>query len=163
MKANTPKSLAQIIALASKSHYFSPKYYRDKRIYTRRDGIIPYEPFTKGKGKQIVTATNQVLKATRYHLKFLSEIFGEIPKITAGEIPPLHPFIVAYPTILFEGRLLECVLEEGVFKISETDYVRYIIQEGPLFNVIEVMTKDFFKEYLWILNREIDAIGMSFS
>jgi len=161
-KVNTPKFHEQINSLASKSHYFSPKYYRDRRIYTTRDGIIPYEPLTKGRGKQIVTAKNQVLKATQYWLTLLRGFFDEIPKVTSGEIPELHPFLVVYPVIVFEGRLLEYVLEEGDFKISETEYVRYIIDKAPFTHVIEVVRKDFFKEYLWILKREIDTIGMHF-
>lgn len=161
-KEHTPRFSEQVNSLASKSHYFSPKYYRDKRVYATRDGIIPYEPFRRGQGKQIVTAKNQVLKATKYWLKFLKGIFREIPEISSGKIPKLHPFIVAYPVIVFEGKLLECRLEEGDFKVSEIEYVRYTIQEAPLTHVIEVVRKDFFKEYLWILKREIDTIGMSF-
>ena len=80
----------------------------------------------------------------------------------AGEIPKLHPLIIAYPVIVFEGKLLECSLEEGDFKISETRYVRYLIQEGVVNHVIEIVTKDFLKEYLWMVNHEIDVIGNRF-
>lgn len=146
-KDNSKELFKLTIDLFSESHYFLPNY--------NRDGIIPYEPFTDGKGRQIFTALNQVTKAIKYKLESFEHLYTKIPDI--------NPFIVAYPLIIFDGRLLECRLEEGDFKIYETNYVRYMAQEATANYIIEIINKDFLKDYLKMLNHEINVMGNRFT
>lgn len=145
-----PEFAKQVITLASLSHYFSPKQ--------NRDGIIPYEPFTQGEGRQVFTAVNQVIKATKYQLSSLKEVFSIVSTELSNMMPEIRPFIIVYPLIVFEGKLLECRLEDGEFEICETGYVRYIKQEAAANHVIEIVSKVFFKEYLKVIGHEIDVI-----
>jgi len=131
----------EIVNLFSKSHYFSQG--------SNRECVIPYDPFKEGKGQQIVTAINQVIKSAKYQLKLLSEAYSKIN---------LHPLIIIYPLVVFEGTLLECRLEKTDFEIMEAKYVRYVMQEHPISHIVEIISKDFLEDYLRMLDDEIEII-----
>lgn len=126
------------------SHYFYPEF--------RKKAIISYEPFKKGKGKKIFEASMQVIKATGYKLKE----FTKIIKIA----PEKNPLFLMYPITVFDGHLYEYISGE----IKPVRYLQYLIMhkfitiEGRITRdifIIDLMRKDFFTDYLKIIDKEL--------
>lgn len=133
-----------------KSHYFCQKF--------QKYAIIPYEPFTEGKGRRIFEGSMQVVKALTYQMKQTAKYL----RFIGG-----NPLNLMYPIIVFDGHLFE--YDSG--KLTRAKYLQYLVNHkftDPLINelvgdafLIDIFTKDFLHEYLEMLTQEIDEIKSS--
>jgi hypothetical protein len=110
--------------------------------------IISYEPYKKGKGREILRATYQVTKA----LNYLEEFF--MKDVT---LDPMKPVFILYPVIVFDGRIFEYKLENEDLKLSPTNYVQYFVEREKFF-LIDVIEKNFIPEYLKKIDEEIESL-----
>ena len=121
----------------------------------REQAIIPYVPFKEGRKGEIFEASSQVIKALDFQL------------ITLPKIPNIHQLSILYPIVVFDGQLFRCRVENKCIEALPTNYLQYLVRRsslteplrGDLF-LVDVIKKDFLKEYLEILKNEFDAITL---
>jgi hypothetical protein len=137
----------EIIKLLKHNHYVSEKP-------VDRFAVASYVPFTGD--DQIFTATNQVLKGLQHQTGWLKQL---VEKLGAPNI-----LVVYYPSIIFDGKMYEYVLEKEEPKLTETRYVKYDVAfhlesngEDSQSFLIDVVTKDFLPEYIDMLEREFSS------
>jgi len=142
----------QITSMLAHNHYIAKEP-------TDRIAQASYIAFISEEGKdQIFTAVNQVPKALRY--------FMHVGESTIGFDVIRNALVVYYPVVVFDGKMYECILEEGKPQLKEANYVKYHTSffgvtresdnekasEGFL---IDFVTKDFLPTYIEWLNEEI--------
>ena len=147
-KPRVHKNLLSQERWMKESHYFYPQF--------RKKAVISYEPFTKGKREKIFEASMQVIKATVCTLKENERGIKVIPEKS--------PLFLTYPIIVFDGHLFEYI--SG--KVKPVKYLQYLIMrkfitiKGKITNdtfisdtfIIDLIRKDFFPDYLKILDKE---------
>ena len=97
--------------------------------------LIPYEPFKKGKGREIFEASNQVVKALSFELMRHKKF--------ALLMPALHPLFIIYPVIVFDGRLFELRVENGDLGLLPVEYLQYWTSTPREDFLIDVVKKGF--------------------
>lgn len=110
--------------------------------------IISYEPFKKGRGREVLEATYQVTKALNYLLEF----FRRTPKLI-----PIKPVFILYPAIVFDGHIFECEPQNGNLKLSQSNYVQFFVEMEQTF-LIDIIGKEFLSKYLGIIDEEIRSL-----
>ena len=126
----------------SYSHIYSPDL--------DRVALIHYEPFKKGKGREIFEASNQVMKALSFELMRDKEC--------TLKVPDLHPLFILYPVIVFDGHLFELRTENGDLKLLPVKYLQYSTSTLGESFLIEVIKKEFLSTYLEKLKAEINTM-----
>lgn len=141
------KDLASQERWMDESHFFSQEF--------ERKALIPYEPFTHGKGKRIFEASMQVVKALAYQLKETATLLHHLDG---------NPLFIMYPVIVFDGHLYEYT--SG--KVTPVRYLQYLFRHkstdrltadlvGNNF-LIDVFRRDFLPEYVEMLKQESNMI-----
>lgn len=132
--------------------------YRIKGLHfhhTPFSGI--YTMAFQGKGNQIYEAILSVLLSYQFHADFFKKHRG-VRK------PKYNMILVDFLTILFDGKLyLATVEEDDSINLVEQNHIIYYHREVkyPKFRHynIEIVTKDYFPDYLNILNKDRELIS----
>ena len=111
----------------------------------------------QGKGNQIHEAILSVLSSYQFH----SEFFG---KHRSARKPDFNIIDVAFLTILFDGKLyLATIEEDDSINLEEKTHIVYYRREVkyPKFRHynIEIVSKNYFSDYLNILNKDRELIS----
>ena len=156
----------QFNKLASLTHYYNE--------YGKEIGLIPYVAFIK-KGKEngkdeLFEAKNQVIKA----LIYTTDLYQSTPNILKQS-----SIGFVYPIIVFDGKLYKCFKKRNV-EIQQIKYIQYktthsrpkkqkvyldtpneikeAFLKGADFYIIEIVTKNFFQDFLNIIEKEIKSL-----
>jgi len=146
--------------LADCFHYYFPRF--------RTIGIIPYEPFTKGKSL-IFEAKNQVIKSLLYEQQQRRNFCSmkEVEEKYRRNLKATNLMFVLYPLIIFDGHLYELQYVKDKPKLSLSKYIQYLTSFGqPMAEesfVIDIVKIDFLKEYLEMLNEQTERLAKKIS
>lgn len=114
-----------------------------------------YEPFKKGEGKAIATAFHQVTKAYEFRLNFTKNFSEHAKKISA--IASMRPLFIFYPMVIFDGHLYECKPEGKEINVYRRNHICYSYRHENSY-IIDIVEKDYFEEFLKILDSEISCL-----
>ena len=141
--------IEEIISKKTKLHYASAE----------RVAVAFDEFFMKGKKKTFEKKRREIFEAENQLKKYISYYFGQWGK-ARYDIYRLNMF---FPLIVFDGNMYETIIEKGKIKVSETKHVvlttsyrtSYSIWEQNL--LIDVVHKDYFREFLKVLGEDIKS------
>jgi len=130
--------------------------YRVARTYSQvRLQAEQFEEQRSGKN-EIFEASNQLMKYTAYQVKEWRE---RMVRNLSG-----RDFVIMYLAIIFDGKLYEAITERGEIRIVEKSHVllesaRYSkLKTGMSNYVIDVIAKDYFPNYLGLINKDIRTL-----
>jgi hypothetical protein len=117
----------------------------------------------KEKGNQIYEAISSVLLSYRLREDFLKKHWLGQKK----EGAPSGTIIINFLTVLFDGKLYLADLDEtGEINISESNNIVYCLKEIKFPRIeyynIDIVNKDYFPEYLNLLNKDRELISSSY-
>jgi len=119
---------------------------------TRKDifeATFSYEPFKKGKGRDIFDASMKVIKALRCNYLDLKEF----------DQKHNYSFIrIFYPVIVFDGHLYRIIRRGGDFILSKTEYLRYLVSYKDRSYLIDVVSKIGLEDLLTQIHEECNAL-----
>ena len=143
--------------IALKNHALEIPYRMQKLHFHHTPFSSIYTMAFQSKKNQIYEAILSVLSSYQFHADFFKEHRG-VRK------PKYNMILVDFLTILFDGKLyLANVEEDESIKLVEKNHIIYYHREVkyPQFRHynIEIVTKDYFPDYLNILNKDRELIS----
>lgn len=122
-------------------------YYKFKKV-----AVIPFEPLTGGKSKEIFEAVNQVIKSLYFEFEERASRWIKISSFK--EILSL-----LYPVIVFDGELYGIWGKEKLFPQKYLQYiVSYPTPKRREDFLIDIVKADFLTEYLKIIDKELEDL-----
>ena len=109
-------------------------------------GTISYTPYKKK--DDFFVALNQVLNASDYYTKQVKKSDKKLD-------------FRVYPVIVFDGEIYEFSIQDGELKIEPIEYLQYLSwgRAKMEINLVDVVRKDYFEEYLKIINQELEKLS----
>jgi len=127
-------------------NYFNPKIIKM--------GVIKDVAFSRQ--DMIFDASCKVLKALDYERKLFHNLLSKLPS---------NPYGIIYPIIVLDGYIYEVQVTGDSTEVSPVQYLPYHVYGVSNIEerfLIDVVQKDYFKDYLIILDKEIDEIQKIF-
>jgi hypothetical protein len=139
------KSLAFVKWLQHECHYCYEKQ--------EEHAVISHEPFTKGKGREILGATYQVTKALKYQLNEFRR---------AASLVQMYPIFILYPIIILDGHLYRSKPQNGDMELQRSSSLQYFISRKEMY-VIDLFESDYLPEFLKKINNDITSLKEALS
>jgi len=114
------------------------------------EATFSYEPFKKGKGRDIFDASMKVIKALRYHYLRLKKFDQKYN----------YSFIrIFYPVIVFDGHLYRIIRRGEDFILSKTEYLRYLVSYKDRSYLIDIVSKIGLEDLLTQIYEECNTLS----
>ena len=139
-KPDIIKSLAFAKWLRSESHCS----YDKRKEYA----VISYEPFKKGKGREILEAIYQVTKALNFQL-------AEFTK--NASLFSMNPVILLYPIVVLDGHLYESRPRTEDMGVRRCGSLQFSVSRKTPF-LVDILEKDYLPQFLTAINNDITSL-----
>jgi hypothetical protein len=128
---------------------FNQELIKNLHQYSLRTEVATnyFEPFTNGEGIQILDASMKVVKGLNYDKQKIASLASNWKLSIFG--------IYYYPVIVFEGDLFQCTIEKEGETFSRAKYLQLICDYVGESYRIDVVSSDFFNEFLKYVNAEL--------